>query len=80
MSLSGKQVLSLLGKVISTEEDAINCDQCLSHLAEFAETELAGQDVPEALEAIAAHLRQCECCRDEYDALLEGLRAIEETI
>ena len=43
----------------------------------FAQAELDGVEVPEALQAVRGHLKQCKCCRDEYDALLTAIRAIE---
>ena len=78
MALSKEQIRSLLGMISRTEQDSVECDACFDHLAEFAETELAGQEIPGALRAIENHLEQCACCRDEYQALIEGLRAIEE--
>jgi predicted anti-sigma-YlaC factor YlaD len=44
---------------------------------QFAQAELEGRDVPEALEVVRVHLEQCKCCRDEYNALLTALREIE---
>ncbi|EMI46859.1 hypothetical protein [Rhodopirellula sp. SWK7] len=77
MSLSKKQISTLLGLIGSTEPDATDCDGCYSHLAEFAELELAGSEVPEAFEAIQRHLEQCPCCKNEFDVLIEGLKALQ---
>ncbi|MEM9643661.1 MAG: hypothetical protein AAF989_01600 [Planctomycetota bacterium] len=78
MSLSKDQIASLLGLVASAKEGCIDCDACFDHLAEFAEIELAGRDVPEALKAVDLHLKQCPCCKDEFEALMTGLRAMDE--
>lgn len=78
MPLSKEQVSSLLGLVASTKPDAIDCDGCFDHMAEFAELELAGRKVPEALQAIERHLEQCPCCKDEFDALIAGLQELQE--
>lgn len=76
MSISKKQISNLLGLIASTENDATDCEGCFSHLAEFAELELAGREIPEAFQAIQRHLEQCPCCKDEFDVLIEGLKAL----
>jgi len=57
--------------------DTLGCDGCYDLMDGFAQAELDGVEVPEALQAVRAHLKQCKCCRDEYDALLTAIRAIE---
>lgn len=78
MPLSDKQVATLLSMVIGTEPDSIDCDGCFKHIAEFAEIELAGSEVPDALKAIQRHLEQCPCCKDEFNALIAGLNALDD--
>ena len=78
MSLSKKQIDSLLGMIGSVETDELDCDGCFDHIAEFAELHLSKQDIPEAMRAVEKHLQQCVCCKDEFDALLKGLREIDE--
>ena len=78
MGLTKQQIASLLKLVAATESDELDCDGCLEHLAEFAERQLANRDVTAALQSVESHLRQCTCCQDEYQALLEGLRALDD--
>ena len=78
MPLTNEQIRSLLGMIAASEADSMECDGCHEQLAEFAETMLAAREVPEALQAVEVHLRQCRCCNDEFNALLEGLRALED--
>lgn len=77
MTLSNEQISVLLGMISTTKEDSIDCDGCFDQLAEFADAELAGRDIPDALLAVETHLNQCVCCKDEYQALLDGLRGID---
>ncbi len=77
MTISKEEVSALLGLVASSKSDASDCDDCFSHLAEFAEAELLAKEIPEALLAVKRHLEQCACCKDEHDALLEGLKSLE---
>ena len=78
MPISQEQVSNLLGMVASAEADEIDCDGCYEQLAVFAEAELLSREIPEALQAVQTHLEQCLCCQDEYQALLAGLRTLEE--
>lgn len=77
MSLSKTQITDLLGMINSVESDDLDCEGCFGQIAEFAELHLTKQDIPEALKAVETHLQQCLCCKDEFNALLKGLREIE---
>ena len=79
MALSKEQIESLLAMVASVKPDTMECDGCLEHLAELVDCELSGLEIPEALRQVQRHIDQCPCCDDEHAALLEGLRAIDES-
>jgi len=70
-----KKVVAL---ALMTRDEEINCDQCLLEMAQFAETELAGRDVPEALAVVRHHLDLCGPCCEEYRALLGALQQLDE--
>ncbi len=76
MPLSNEEVDALLRVVRLTRDDEIDCDECVSRVAEFAEQELAGRTVSEGLEAVEHHLSICEECREEYEALRRALGEI----
>lgn len=80
MVLSKEKISALLGMISTSQEDSMDCDGCFDHLAEFADTELAGREIPTALRAVEAHLHQCACCKVEYQALLNALRAIDQDV
>ena len=80
MPLSEKQLATLLNMVLTSEADELDCDGCFEQLSEFAEAKLLSKEIPEAVRAVEVHLQQCACCQDEYNALLEGLRALEERV
>ncbi len=77
MSLSIEQINGLLGMISSVESDEIDCGGCFGQIAEFAEFHLSHKEIPEAMKSIEMHLQQCLCCKDEFNALLKGLQAIE---
>ncbi|AMV21147.1 hypothetical protein [Planctomyces sp. SH-PL14] len=78
MSLSDEQISDLVRLAATAETDRLDCDGCFAQLAAFAELELAHKEIPEALRAVEVHLRQCQCCQAEFEALMEGLRSLED--
>ncbi len=70
--------LSKLARMLSeTHEEEIGCDECLEEIDRFAEMELEGLDAAEAMPLVQDHLSKCGDCREEFEALLEALRAAE---
>jgi len=78
MKISNEQTKALLDLVASSKPDQIDCDGCLEHIAEFVEHELTGAEISEALKIVEVHLDQCACCDDEHNALMEGLRVLDD--
>lgn len=78
MPLSKEELDGLLRLVGLTKESEINCEQCLALVSEFAEQALAGKSVPEGLKAVEHHLSVCAECREEYEALQEALKEMDD--
>lgn len=76
MPLSKAQIAKLLELVGQTQDDNLDCDGCFERVAEFAEAELEGRSLCEAMSAVKRHLDACPCCADEYQALLDGLKGM----
>ena len=76
MPLSQQQISTLVSLVINSTPDPLSCDDCLVDVAQFAETELTGASLPESMLKVRTHLKNCPCCNDEYQSLLEALRAL----
>jgi uncharacterized protein with PIN domain len=74
MELNRDQIRNLVRQLTMTQEHEINCNECLDELAEFAEYELAGKSIPDALKAVEHHLILCTECGEEYAALLRALK------
>jgi bacterioferritin-associated ferredoxin len=77
MSLSKEEINNLMRLVGLTKDDEIDCGRCLTLVAEFAERELAGRSIPAGLEAVAQHLSICGECREEFEALIQALKATD---
>lgn len=76
MNLTHRQIHNLVGLLGRTRENELTCQECLEHVAEFAEHELAGKPIPEALEAVGHHLSLCPECSEEYSALRTALERL----
>lgn len=76
MPLSNEELDGLMRLVGLTQDSEINCEQCLSLVAEFAEQVLAGRSIPEGLKAVEQHLSVCAECREEYEALQRALKEL----
>lgn len=74
-SLTPQQVEALVCLVAETREQEFDCSQCQHHVSEFAEKQLAGMPLSEALACVEHHLTVCPECREEFRALEEVLRA-----
>lgn len=73
MKITNEQIKNLLGAVAKTSDDEVSCDSCEFQLAQFAETQLSGQEIPEALKAIEAHLKVCPECTEELEFIKRAL-------
>lgn len=76
MLLSKEQIAKLLNLVATTQPSQLDCDGCLEHVAQYAEEQLAGHNLCEALRDVERHLADCPCCQHEFESLLEALREI----
>ena len=62
--------------IVSTRPDEIGCGECFEQVDRFTEMVLDGKDAAEALPLVEEHLNRCGDCREEFEALLEALRAM----
>lgn len=78
MRLTSDILRKLLRAVRNTRPDEITCDACFQKLDRFAEQQLAGKPAAEAMPLVRDHLDRCDPCREEFEALLDALRAYSE--
>ena len=78
MKLTSNQIDGLVSALRLTRDTEIDCNECLSNVAEYAEHQLTGKPIPDVLSAIAHHLTICPECNEEYEELKNAIRALEE--
>jgi hypothetical protein len=67
--LTQEQLAGLVASVRATHDQELNCQECQNFSAEFAERQLAGLPLDEALARVEQHLTICPECREELLAL-----------
>ena len=78
MKLSLDTLKKMVRSIAATRSDEINCETCFEQVDRFAELTLQGRDVIEAMPLVQDHLDRCGACREEFEALLDCLRATAE--
>ena len=63
-----------LDRFLRTDPRDVGCGQAMEMLHIYAELAAAGVPVPQQYPGIAAHLRACGPCGEDFDGLLAGLR------
>ena len=77
MSLSPEKIEKLIDLAATALDDRLDCDGCLERMSEFAEAHLVGRSTSDAYRAVRLHIESCICCRDEFEALLSALSALD---
>jgi uncharacterized protein with PIN domain len=73
--LTEAQVGSIVKMLGLTRDREFNCSECLQHVSEFAECQIANQPLDEVLASVEQHLALCPECREEFEALMKILKA-----
>lgn len=74
--LDDQLLKGMVESIFSTRPDEFSCSECFEHVDQFAEMTLAGKNAAEALPLVKDHLDRCGDCREEFEALLEAIKAI----
>lgn len=78
MKLSLDVLKRMVRAVAATKVEEIDCEECFEQVDEFVEMELQGKNAAEAMPLVQDHLNRCNGCREEFEALLDCIRANAE--
>jgi hypothetical protein len=73
--LTREQVASIVKMLEQTCDQELNCGECLRHVSEYAERQLAGLPLDQVVASVEQHLAVCPECQEEYLALMKILKA-----
>jgi predicted anti-sigma-YlaC factor YlaD len=77
MELDRNTLRKMIWDAVTFRPDELNCQQCFDHLDHFAELSLVGKSAAEAMPLVHDHLERCTDCREEFEALLGALQALQ---
>ena len=72
--LTFEQIKGFVRMVEQTRDREFNCSECQRRFGEFAERQISGLPLDEALARVEHHLTLCPECREEFLALEKILR------
>jgi hypothetical protein len=75
MKLSLEVLKKMVQSIAMTRSNEIGCDDCFEQIDQFVELKLQGLNAAEAMPLVQSHLDMCGNCQDEFEALLDCLRA-----
>ena len=78
MMLNPETLKKMVLILINTHSSVISCDECFDEIDHFAEIELVGKSAAEAMPLVQDHLKRCQDCREEYEALMAALKFMEQ--
>ena len=64
--------------ILAADGEALGCEECFELLDRCAELIEAGQELAEVFPEVKKHLNDCECCKEEFEALLTALEAVQQ--
>jgi hypothetical protein len=63
-----------LESFLATDPADVGCEQAMAMLHVYVELVLAGADPEDELRGVAAHLRACGPCGEDFEGLLAAVR------
>lgn len=78
--MTGDDARAALERFLTTDPADAGCAETVELLHAYVELVAAGQDPGQRYPGVAAHLRSCGPCLDDYRGLLAVVRADDESI
>lgn len=69
------KIQRIVADALSLLPQELGCDDCFEYFAAYAESKLTGGIAPQSSQLVAEHLERCPCCLEEFDLLLQALKA-----
>ena len=66
----------LVQSALETEDFEIDCEECYSLLDMYADILLAEENPDQMMPTVKQHLKQCNCCAGELEALMVILEEV----
>lgn len=76
--IDSRKTKRMVRNILTARPDEIGCSECLKRMDRFVEMELEGRDAAKAMPLVEDHLNRCGDCREEFEALLDALRHLQQ--
>ncbi len=73
-----EQAAMMIRGILTADGEALGCEDCFELLDRCADLLEAGRDIAEVYPEVKKHLDDCECCKEEFEALLSALDAVQQ--
>lgn len=73
-----EQAAMMIRGILTADGEALGCEECFELLDRCADLIEAGQDLADVFPEVKKHLNDCECCKEEFEALLTALEAVQQ--
>lgn len=73
-----EQAVMMIRSIVAADGEALGCEECFELLDRCADLIEAGQDIADVYPEVKKHLDDCECCKEEFEALLSALDAVQQ--
>jgi DNA-binding FrmR family transcriptional regulator len=77
MQIPVDKLKTIVRGVARTQEQEYSCDDVYQLLDEFTEAVAQGKDVAKLMPLVQQHLEMCPDCHEEFEALLQVVRATQ---
>lgn len=73
-----EQAAMMIRGILTADGEALGCEECFELLDRCADLIESGQDIADVYPEVKKHLDDCECCKEEFEALLSALEAVQQ--
>ncbi len=77
MGINANQLVDLVKMLRQTHEVELSCPECLEELDMYTQNILDRKPIKGTLYLVREHLEACPFCNDEFNLVLEAIKAIE---
>jgi len=78
MKIETTTLKKVLRSLSITQEEEMTCGECYQQVDVYVDMLREGKSAAEVLPLVEHHLTLCPPCRDEFEALVVALRAVDD--
>ncbi|HAY85086.1 MAG TPA: hypothetical protein DCY42_09245 [Chloroflexi bacterium] len=80
MKIDPSTIKKVLWSITITQDEEMTCGECFQEVDQYVDMLREGKSPAEVLPLVEHHLTLCPPCREEFEALVVALKAIDEEL